>query len=112
MTTPKLDMEQARAAAERGSCGHPATADERWNLAEKLTAALDRVEELERECAVADEVFEYGHWSSCSGCHESNEGHSTGPWSDRLRCNLGSGCHECGGIGAVWDQHDAAKGAP
>jgi hypothetical protein len=49
------------------------------------------------------ELFEEGYWLPCSGCHESDEGHPTGPWSDTFRCNLGSGCHECGGIGAVWE---------
>ena len=51
------------------------------------------------------EVFEHGYWRSCTGCHESNEGHATGPYSSALRCNLGFGCHECGGLGATWEQH-------
>jgi len=44
-----------------------------------------------------------GFWRDCSGCHESNEGHPAGPYSDFFRCYLGMGCSECGGIGAVWD---------
>lgn len=44
-----------------------------------------------------------GFWLSCSGCHELNEGHPTGRYSAALRCHLGLGCTECGGIGAVWD---------
>lgn len=47
-----------------------------------------------------------GCWKSCSGCHEHNEGVSLGQWSYVLQCNLGMGCHECGGIGAVWDATD------
>ncbi|NPU69991.1 hypothetical protein HL667_33720 [Bradyrhizobium sp. 83012] len=47
-----------------------------------------------------------GSWQSCSGCHELNEGHDTGPYSDVFKCALGLGCHECGGIGAVWDATD------
>ncbi len=49
-----------------------------------------------------------GFWKSCTGCHEPNEGQPTGPYSDLLKCNLGGGCHECGGIGAVWDGTDYA----
>ena len=44
-----------------------------------------------------------GDWRSCSGCHELNEGHDTGPYSAVLKCHLGNGCSECGGIGAIWD---------
>lgn len=49
---------------------------------------------------------ETGAWRSCSGCHELNEGHPTGEWSDVLKCHLGLGCRECGGIGATWDNTD------
>lgn len=50
-----------------------------------------------------------GYWHSCSGCHETNEGHETGwyPYSKIFNCYLGSGCHECGGIGVIWDHHTA-----
>lgn len=47
-----------------------------------------------------------GFWRTCSGCHESNEGHSTGPFSRVFNCTLGGGCSECGGIGAIWDTTD------
>jgi len=47
-----------------------------------------------------------GSWRSCSGCHELNEGHDTGPYSATMKCHLGSGCSLCGGIGAVWDTTD------
>ena len=49
-----------------------------------------------------------GMWKTCCGCHESNEGHPTGPIHPALQCVVGSGCHECGGIGAVWDTTDYA----
>lgn len=49
-----------------------------------------------------------GFWRSCSGCHELNEGHDTGPYSAVLKCHLGGGCSECGGIGAIWDTTDYA----
>ncbi len=47
-----------------------------------------------------------GFWRSCSGCHESNEGMATGPFSKTFKCHLGVGCSECGGIGAIWDTTD------
>jgi hypothetical protein len=49
-----------------------------------------------------------GFWRSCSGCHETNEGHPTGPFNRVLNCHVGFGCHECGGLGAVWDTTDYA----
>lgn len=55
------------------------------------------------------ELKEDGFWRSCSGCHELNEGHDTGPRSAALGCALGSGCGECGGLGAVWDTTDYAS---
>ena len=58
---------------------------------------------------VAEQLAEGGGaWRSCSGCHELNEGHPTGAWSNVLKCHLGLGCSECGGIGAVWDNTDYA----
>ncbi|KVM70144.1 hypothetical protein WJ60_09930 [Burkholderia ubonensis] len=49
-----------------------------------------------------------GFWRTCSGCHESEDGHPVGeyPYSEVLQCDLGAGCTECGGIGAVWDNTD------
>jgi hypothetical protein len=59
---------------------------------------------------VAD-ALEYGKgfWRSCSGCHNLNEGVPTGPYSNTMKCYLGGGCFECGGIGAVWDTTDYAE---
>jgi hypothetical protein len=54
--------------------------------------------------SVQDEIFALGRWRSCTGCHEHDEGHPTGPYNSVLRCHLGNGCHECGGIGATWEQ--------
>lgn len=49
-----------------------------------------------------------GFWSSCSGCYDTDDGHPTGnySYSTVFGCALGSGCSECGGIGAVWDNTD------
>lgn len=51
-----------------------------------------------------------GLWMTCTGCHESEDGHDIGfyPHSDVFGCKLGGGCSECGGIGAVWDTTDYA----
>lgn len=49
-----------------------------------------------------------GMWRSCSGCLETEDGAPVGryPYSKALGCTLGSGCSECGGIGAIWDTTD------
>lgn len=49
-----------------------------------------------------------GMWATCSGCHESEDGYSSGHYqhSAVFGCKLGSGCSECGGIGAIWDTTD------
>lgn len=56
---------------------------------------------------IADALSEgRGFWRTCSGCHESNEGVPTGPYSRVMECHLGTGCSECGGVGAIWDDTD------
>lgn len=49
-----------------------------------------------------------GFWHSCSGCHETEDGHPVGSYqySPAMQCALGSGCAECGGLGALWDNAD------
>ncbi|RZN19506.1 hypothetical protein [Bradyrhizobium sp. Leo121] len=51
-----------------------------------------------------------GMWVTCSGCHEGEDGYSSGhyPHSEVFGCKLGAGCRECGGIGAIWDTTDYA----
>lgn len=46
-----------------------------------------------------------GFWRSCSGCYETVDGQNVHgyPHSKVFGCELGSGCGECGGIGAIWD---------
>jgi hypothetical protein len=45
-----------------------------------------------------------GFWYTCSGCCETSDGYTNDyPYSDVFQCTLGSGCSECGGIGARWD---------
>ena len=53
-----------------------------------------------------------GFWCSCSGCFEAVDGHSTEPTDIVFQCQLGVGCHECGGIGAVWDNTDYSRATP
>lgn len=51
-----------------------------------------------------------GAWRSCSGCYEMEDGQNVHgyPHSDVFGCELGGGCSECGGIGAIWDTTDYA----
>lgn len=53
-----------------------------------------------------------GWWDSCSGCYETEGGQPVGTYtySSALACSLGSGCSECGGLGAVW--HRAEEWLP
>lgn len=48
-------------------------------------------------------------WQPCTGCHETVDGRSTGnyPVSSTFGCEVGFGCHECGGLGVVWHHYDA-----
>ncbi|GAB4071683.1 hypothetical protein GCM10028812_46270 [Ancylobacter sonchi] len=48
-------------------------------------------------------------WKPCTGCHETNEGASTGhyPRSKAFGCEVGAGCRECGGLGVVWEHWSA-----
>lgn len=52
-----------------------------------------------------------GFWRSCSGCCETSDGYNVNgyPHSSVFGCELGSGCSECGGIGAVWDNLDYSQ---
>ena len=47
-----------------------------------------------------------GFWRSCSGCFETVDGYSSQPVDEIFNCQLGCGCRQCGGIGAVWDNTD------
>lgn len=67
--------------------------------------------------AIAEAKRDGGWWASCTGCHETVEGHETGdyPYSEVFACHVGSGCTECGGLGVVWheftDEDAAAREA-
>lgn len=64
------------------------------------------VEAVELDGIAKELAEESGFWRSCSGCHNLNEGVPTGPYSSIMKCHLGFGCRECGGIGAIWDNVD------
>lgn len=54
---------------------------------------------------IAEETKESGgHWQPCSGCYDTEDGHPTQKYafSPALQTSIGCGCHECGGLGAVW----------
>jgi hypothetical protein len=72
-------------------------------------AVLRNVREQVEECSHDDK----GRWLTCTGCHESEDGHDVGyyPFSPDFGCKLGGGCSECGGIGAIWDTTDWAEAA-
>jgi len=83
-----------------------------WNIIMARTPNAEAVTEGMAEAAlikksVKDVIQEDGgFWNSCSGCHETVGGYSSVPVSTIFKCQLGIGCHECGGIGAVWDNTD------
>ena len=67
-----------------------------------LNSIKERINELVREeCS--------GYWNSCSGCYQTMDGYNVDeyPYSKTFLCIVGSGCSECGGIGAVW--HDMSN---
>ncbi|KAA3510131.1 hypothetical protein [Agrobacterium rosae] len=54
---------------------------------------------------IADEMKESGgHWQPCTGCYDTEDGYPTQKYdySPALQTAIGCGCHECGGLGAVW----------
>jgi|GEM_PF-4910335 len=54
---------------------------------------------------IAEEMKESGgHWQPCTGCYDTEDGHPTRKYdySPALQTEIGCGCHECGGLGAVW----------
>jgi len=79
-------------------------------LAEKIfNRRLDR---RRRYAVYKRKLHSLGHWTeTCSGCHETVDGHETGPVTrDRNGLILGGGCSECGYTGKVrqhmWLPHD------
>lgn len=46
-----------------------------------------------------------GRWRPCTGCYDTEDGHPTQKYSfsPALQTDIGCGCHECGGLGAVWE---------
>lgn len=67
-------------------------------------AFFERVAETVKEAGLDGDGF----WRTCSGCHETHEGHDVGhyPFSAAFNCQLGGGCTDCGGVGAIWDTID------
>lgn|GEM_PF-3001512 len=79
-----------------------------------LQSHLAKTQAIAQELAgVAEQLAEgSGWWDACTGCHETEGGMPVGSYhySEALRCSLGRGCNECGGIGAVW--HRAKEWLP
>lgn len=108
-------IEAARFAGKTEAMGAWCTGKAADDLATARTALLSHITAARPEGAVpswmpqakdvAEAMQDGGHWRSCSGCHETNEGYETGhyPYSPVYQCHVGSGCHECGGIGVTWE---------
>ncbi|MET3710355.1 hypothetical protein ABIC65_001035 [Sphingomonas trueperi] len=67
----------------------------------------DDTNQRAREAARIAKVMEEdgGCWTPCSGCQESCDGCVSAkdyPYDARFKCQPGSGCRECGGIGVIW----------
>jgi hypothetical protein len=71
---------------------------------QRLGQEFDAGEGLARR--VAETMDEDGGcWSACSGCQEGVDGCVSTrdyPYSPIFKCQPGSGCRECGGIGVTW----------
>ena len=67
---------------------------------------INEVQLLQQSIEHQQHAEQSGFWRSCSGCHEAVDGYSGAPVSGIFGCQLGNGCSECGGIGAVWDDTD------
>jgi len=71
----------------------------------RLLAAADAARPLPEELSRIEQTLKEGgcEWKPCTGCYEGNVGTPSKdyPFSTVLKTQLGSGCHECGGIGAV-----------
>lgn len=100
-------LEVARATGLRQHM-HGVNATDTRLILKRFVGAVHLLRERPPELAGIPEAIKEGGglWRSCSGCHELNEGHDTGPYSKVFSCVLGSGCSECGGIGVVWDSTD------
>jgi len=107
-------VEKIAAEIEGGKLDHPGLY-RNTQLAEALRRMLDAAlaarppvgqQPVELACVAETLANGVGQWRACTGCHESNEGWPTGPYSKIMRCYLGNGCNECGGIGAIWDTTD------
>lgn len=77
------------------------------DLARRLIASFEAPEEKPDPAliGVAEEMKESGGcWQPCSGCYDTEDGHPTQKYafSPALQTDIGCGCHECGGLGAVW----------
>ncbi|WP_349609114.1 hypothetical protein [Cupriavidus sp. DF5525] len=97
-------------AAKCFKCGHPAHSDSCVNVAPSASAQAEKLPVELR--AVAETVAKGdGFWRPCTGCYDTEDGRPTQKYahSDVFGCELGNGCGECGGLGAVWDDTDYAE---
>lgn len=81
-----------------------------WNLRAALAAPSAPAEVIDARAVAEAMDGDAGRWKACCGCYETCDGHPVGnyPYSAVLKCDLGGGCRECGGLGAIWDTTDYA----
>lgn len=95
--------EAKRIAAAINAALPPVSGGDAVEAGEHGKLLLDSVREQVEEAALSGRD---GVWLTCSGCADSAEGvldSRAYPFVEAFGCQLGAGCHECGGIGAVWD---------
>lgn len=76
----------------------------------KIKAGYAAATPVKEDAEIIAEVMQEsgGLWMPCSGCHETVDGQETGHYrySEVFKSIVGSGCHECGGIGVVWNNYE------
>ena len=68
------------------------------------TISRERIRDVEKEFSADGGAC---GWRSCTGCHEQRW-RGSGDWfSPLFNARTGFGCHECGGLGVVWEYWSA-----
>ncbi len=114
-TDPSAEIAALREAMKGAAVIANASGAEIKALRERIAGMEKDAEKTPVEFIDVERILKEGDgaWQSCSGCHETEDGHPVGefPFSRFLKCELGAGCSECGGLGAVyhdWSGYDLA----
>lgn len=103
MTLPPEDRDLIKRVLGRDLYHATRTVYDPVSVAKLLAAARAEAAPVVDKERVREAMKSGGFWRSCSGCYTTNEGYPTAPRDPVFKCELGLGCSECGGIGAVWD---------